>query len=209
MGSGVFLVLDGLDGCGKTTQAARLVDRLRVAGHDVVHTREPGGTALGERVRALLLDPGLGDVAPMAEVFLYQASRAQLVEEVIRPGLQQGRVVVCERWHYATTAYQGAYEGMGPRASEQALQTTSDLAVGGIEPDRAILLDLPEAESERRVGPEKDRLESRSAVYRARVGERFRALFAQDPAVRRVVCARGTIEEVGVRVWEEVGDLFA
>ena len=82
---GIFLVLDGADGCGKSTQAERLASRLRTAGHTVVHTREPGGTDLGERIRDLLLDPSLGEVAAMAEVFLYQASRAQLVEAVIRP----------------------------------------------------------------------------------------------------------------------------
>lgn len=206
---GLFFVLDGLDGCGKSTQAARLVERLGARGHDVLHTREPGGTALGERVRALLLDPALGELAPMAEVFLYQASRAQLVAEVIRPALAAGRIVVCERWHYATRAYQGAYEGIGPAANDEAVRTSSALATGGVEPDRAVLLDMPTDASDARVGTERDRLESRGDDYRERVAARFRTVFAEDPATRRVVDARGSIEEVAARVWEAFDDLLA
>ncbi len=203
----LFFVLDGLDGCGKTTQAGLLAERLRGLGRTVLHTREPGGSALGERVRALLLDPSLGDVAPMAEVFLYQASRAQLVEAVIRPALAVGQVVVCERWHYATTAYQGAYEGIGTRASAHALRTSSELATQGVEPQRALLLDMPPSASDARVGTERDRLESRGATYRDRVGARFREIFAEAPEQRRVISAEGSIEAVAERVWEAVRDL--
>lgn len=205
---GLFFVLDGLDGCGKTTQATRLVERLRGLGRTVVHTREPGGTALGERVRALLLDPKLGDVAPMAEVFLYQASRAQLVETVIRPALAAGSVVVCDRWHYATTAYQGAYEGVGRRASGEALRLSSALATSGVEPDRALLLDMPAEASDRRVGAQRDRLESRGSTYRERVAARFRDVFSEEPTVRRIVSADGSIDDVAERVWEAVRDLI-
>jgi dTMP kinase len=203
------VVLEGLDGCGKSTQAGRLVARLRAAGRDVVHTREPGGTPLGERVRDLLLDPSLGEVAAMAEVFLYQASRAQLVETVVRPALEAGRVVVCERWHHATRAYQGAYEGLGRRPSEDAIETTSRLATGGTEPDRVVLLDLPAEAADERVGAVRDRLEARGDAYRAHVGARFRALFEADPAHCRIVPARGSVADVEARVWETVRDLFA
>ncbi len=205
--SGLFFVLDGLDGCGKSTQAGRLVRRFEALGRTVVHTREPGGSTLGERVRALLLDKELGEVAPMAEVFLYQASRAQLVEEVIRPALARGEVIVCERWHYATSAYQGAYEGVGRRAGDEAVRASSALATGGTEPDRAILLDMPPEASDERVGHDRDRLESRGDDYRARVGERFRAIFREVPDQRRIVDGRGSIDEVGDRVWEAVRDL--
>jgi len=206
---GIFLVLDGLDGCGKSTQAARLSTRLRAAGRTVLHTREPGGTPLGERVRTLLLDPGLGEIAPLAEVFLYQASRVQLVDEVIRPALGRGEVVVCERWHTATSAYQGAYAGPGRRADAEALRVTSALATGGTEPDRALLLDLATDAADGRVGSERDRLEQRGADYRARVAAGFRAVFAEHRDRRRVVGAVGTIDEVAERVWEAVRDLFA
>lgn len=206
---GLFFVLDGLDGCGKSTQAVRLVEHLRARGHEVVHTREPGGTPLGERVRALLLDPALGELAPMAEVFLYQASRAQLVAEVIRPSLAAGRMVVCERWHYATSAYQGAYEGIGPAADDEAVRVSNALATAGVEPDRAVLLDMPTEASDARVGAERDRLESRGDGYRERVAARFRAVFAEDPATRRIVDARGSIEEVADRIQEAIDDLLA
>lgn len=205
--TGLFLVLDGLDGCGKSTQAKRLVQRFEALGRTVVHTREPGGSTLGERVRALLLDKELGEVAPMAEVFLYQASRAQLVEEVIRPALARGEVIVCERWHYATSAYQGAYEGVGRRAEDEAVLASSALATGGTEPHRAILLDMPSEASDERVGGDRDRLESRGDDYRERVGERFRAIFREEPEQRRIVDASGTIEDVAGRVWEAVHDL--
>lgn len=207
-GHGIFIVLDGLDGCGKSTQARRLRDRLRGAGHEVVHAREPGGTPLGERVRAILLDPELGDVAPLAEVFLYQASRAQIVDAVIRPALDAGRVVVCERWHYATRAYQGAYQGAGRPASDQALEQSSRLAVGRTEPQRAILLDMPADQADARLGRLLDRVEARGDDYREAVGERFRAIFAGDPQRMRVVSALGSVDEVAARVWEAVRDLF-
>lgn len=205
---GLFLVLDGIDGCGKSTQARRLTRHLERLGRSVVHTREPGGTALGERVRALLLDPQLGDVAPMAEVFLYQSSRAQLVEEVIRPALGRGEVVVCDRWHYATSAYQGAYEGVGRPAGNEALRASSALATGGTEPDRAVLLDMPPRQADGRVGAKRDRLEARSDAYRAKVAERFRSIFAEDPEQRRIVTAHGNKDEVEAHIWEAVRDLF-
>ena len=205
---GLFFVLDGADGCGKSTQARLLVERLEAEGRTVLHTREPGGTDLGERVRALLLDPELGDIAPIAEVFLYQASRAQLVDAVIRPALAAGTDVVCERWHYATRAYQGAYAGIGRRATDEDVQVSSGIAVGETEPDRAILLDLPTEEAHDRLGDDLDRVEARGAAYRARVAARFREIFAEDPAQRRVVPARGEKAEVAARVWEAVHDLL-
>jgi dTMP kinase len=207
--SGIFLVLDGLDGCGKSTQALRLCDRLRTLGHDVVHAREPGGTPLGERVRAVLLDPEVGDIAPLSEMFLYQASRAQLVDAVIRPALDAGRVVVCERWHYATRAYQGAYRGVGRRADDEALDLSSRLAVGETEPHRAVLLDMPPADADARLGRLLDRVEARGDDYRAAVAHRFRAIFRAEPERFRVVSAAGGVDDVAGRVWEAVSDLFA
>lgn len=201
---GRFLVLEGLDGCGKSTQARRLVERLRALGRDVVHTREPGGTPAGERIRALLLDPALGEIEPLTEVLLYQAARAQLVARVIRPALARGALVVCERWHYATSAYQGAAGGADP----QAIAASSRLATGGLEPDRAVLLDAPDAVSQGRLRRERDRIESRGAAYRERVAAGFRALFAADPVRLRTVSAVGSQAEVEVRVWEAVRDLL-
>ncbi len=201
---GRFVVLEGLDGCGKSTQARRLVERLTRTGREVLHTREPGGTPAGERIRALLLDPALGELEPLAEVLLLQAARAQLTARVLRPALARGAVVVCERWHYATTAYQGAAGG----ADLGAIAASSALATGGLEPDRAVLLDLPDAVRQQRLGRSRDRIEARDAAYRARAAEGFRRVFAADPGRLRTVPAVGAPEQVEARVWEAVRDLF-
>jgi dTMP kinase len=200
---GVFVVLEGLDGCGKSTQAVRLTARLERLGRDVLHVREPGSTRLGERLRALLLDPTLGEISPVSEVMLYQAARAQLVLEVLEPALGLGRDVVCERWHYATSAYQGVAGGAGLEVVER----TSALATGGLEPDRAVLLDLPEADSNARIGRPLDRIERRGAAYRAQVGAAFRSLFRAGGTLC-TVSAAGTPDEVEARVWEAVRECF-
>lgn len=208
MKQGRFFVLEGLDGCGKSTQARRLVQRLEASGRTVVHTREPGGTPLGEAVRGILLDPATGEIHPRAEVLLYQVARAQLVEAVIRPALQQGVDVVCERWHYATLAYQTAsHAGADQGASEDVVRTSSGLATAGVEPDRAILLALPLETGAERVGADQDRIEARGDAYRRQVAATYARIFAGDAARFRTVTARGSIDEVHARVWEAVADL--
>jgi len=199
----IFVVLDGIDGCGKSTQAVRLRRRLEGLGRRVLHVREPGSTALGERLREALLDPALGEVVPIAEVFLYQAARAQLVHEAIRPALAEGRDVVCERWHYATAAYQG----VGGGAGLEAVRVTSALATEGTEPDRAILLDVPDRLAGERLGALLDRIEQRGDAYRSRVAEAFRLVFAREPGRLRIVGAVGPPAEVEARIWEAVRDL--
>ena len=201
---GRFVVLEGPDGCGKSTQARRLAERLRGLGREVVHTREPGGTSAGERIRDLVLDPALGEIAPLTEVLLYQAARAQLTAQVLRPALARGAFVVCERWHYATSAYQGAAGG----APAEAVRASSALATGGLDPDRALLLDAPDEVLEARIARPRDRIESRGPDYRRRVAQGFRALFAADPARLRTVDARGSEADVAARIWEQVRDLL-
>ncbi len=200
----VFLVFEGVDGCGKSTQATRLVQRLEGMGRDVLHVREPGTTKAGERIRALLLDPALGELTPIAEVFLYQAARAQLVAELLEPALAAGRVVVCERWHYATSAYQGVAGGAGL----DAVAETSRLATHGVEPDRAVLLDIQPKTAGSRLGSDLDRIEQRGHAYRAQVADALRVLFDGGGDRLRRVSAAGTPDEVEARVWEVVGDLF-
>ena len=204
MAEPVFLVFEGVDGCGKSTQASRLVRRLEMRGRDVLHVREPGTTVAGERIRQLLLDPDLGDLTPIAEVFLYQAARAQLVAQVLRPALEAGRVVVCERWHYATQAYQGVAGGAGL----EAVRITSELATRGLEPDRAILLDVPTSVATGRLGRDLDRIELRGEAYRARVAAALRDVFEEGDERLCRVSAAGTPDEVEARVWEAVHDLF-
>ena len=203
--SGVFVVLEGVDGCGKSTQARRLCRRLADQGRrGPLHVREPGGTRAGERIRELLLDRETGELAPVTEVFLYQAARAQLVAEVLRPALAAGRDVICERWHYATLAYQGIAGGAG----REAVERTSSLATGGLEPGRAVLLDLPGASADARLGADLDRIESRGAAYRVQVGDGLREIFETGGETFRIVPAEGTKDQVEESVWEAVRDLF-
>ena len=201
--AGVFIVLEGVDGCGKSTQAQRLAERLRGLGRDVLHVREPGATAAGERIRDVLLDPASGDITPLAEVFLYQAARTQLVTEILEPALAKGQDVVCERWHYATSAYQGVAGGVGL----DAVRATSALATRGLEPHRAVLLDMPDDVAGARLGTELDRMEQKGAAFRALVAQALRTLFAEGEDHLRVVGALGSIDEVADGVWEAVRDL--
>jgi len=167
---GFFVVLEGPDLSGKSTQAARLVRALRRR-HKVVHTREPGGTRLAESIRRLLLD-ARRRIAPVAELLLYEAARAQHVREKIRPALERGAVVVSERFTMATLAYQGCGRGL-PLAMLRGLNR---IATGGLEPDLTLVLDLPEAARAGRGRKRLDRLEKEPAEFGRRVRDGYRRL---------------------------------
>jgi dTMP kinase len=196
----VFISLEGLDGAGKTTQAALLADALRAQGREVVAVREPGGTAVGERVREILLDPQM-DVDPWAEALLYAAARAQLVHDVIRPALDRGAVVVADRYLDSSLAYQGVARGLG---IDRVLEVNA-AATGGLAPDRTLLLRLPEpdAASRRDGGP--DRMEAEHADFHTAVADGFRQAAERFPDRVRVVDASGTREQVAARVREAAG----
>jgi dTMP kinase len=166
---GLFLCLDGPDGGGKTTQAALLAAWLRARGHDVVTCRDPGGTALGDRLRQILLDRGTARLSLRAEMLLYMASRAQLVDEVVRPALDVGAVVVSDRYLLANVVYQG-YAGGLP---VEEVAEVGRAATGGLLPDLTLILDVPPEVAKARVGAARDRIEDRPDVYRARVREGF------------------------------------
>jgi dTMP kinase len=171
----MFVTFEGIDGSGKSTQAELLRARLEADGHDVVATREPGGTELGERVRDLLLHGG--HVSPWAEALLYAASRAQHVEEVVRPALERGAWVVCDRYVDSSVAYQGVGRELG-------LDRVLDLnlaAVGGLMPDRTFLLELDPAELGARLSGDHDRLEREPSDFHARVADGYRQLAARFP----------------------------
>jgi dTMP kinase len=171
----MFVSFEGIDGSGKSTQARLLAERLRADGRDVVLTREPGGTPLGEAVRDLLLHAG--DVAPWAEAALFAASRAQHAEELIRPALARGAVVVCDRYVDSSVAYQGGARGLGI----DAVRDLNLAAVGGLLPDVTFLLLLDPKDAELRMGATPDRIEREDASFRERVDAAYRALAEREP----------------------------
>ncbi len=198
---GLFITFEGIDGCGKSTQARLLARELRRQGHAVVLTREPGGTALGRRLRPLLLHPD-SQIGPVAEVFLYLADRAQHVQDVIAPALAEGKIVISERFADSTLAYQGAGRGL-PQARLEALNR---LATEGLKPDLTILLDIsPKQAKERKSnGPRADRLERLESAFHARLARQYRKLAAENPKRIRLIKASGSVQEVHRKVMEAV-----
>lgn len=201
----MFVVLEGIDGCGKTTQARFLVERLRQRGVDVLHLHEPGGTKLGDVIRSLILDPNRDvEIHSRAEALLYSAARAELVHSVLLPALEEGRSVVCERYYYSTLAYQGygLLEDPGP------LHSLSAYATRMLKPDRVVLLDIDPPTALSRVGRNIDRIEARGPEYMHRVREGYLLLKRREPERFRVVDARAPIEEVREQVWRAVEDVL-
>jgi dTMP kinase len=162
---GFFIVLDGPDGAGKTTQATRLAEWLRGRGLEVVTCRDPGGTALGDRLRNILLERSAVPISLRAEMLLYMVSRAQLVEEVIAPALAAGRIVVSDRYLLANIVYQGSAGGL----LEEEIALVGMVATSGLLPDLTLVLDIAPDAATARVGTARDRIEDRPLFYRERV----------------------------------------
>ncbi len=202
---GVFITFEGAEGCGKTTQIAMLAQRLRADGHDVETTREPGGTPAGEAIRGILQHDTAGpDICAAAETLLFEASRAQLVHHVIRPALERGAVVLCDRFADSTTAYQGYGRGF----DVEMLQQLHAFALDGTWPDLTILLDISVEEGFRRLrarnagkGTVPDRMERESEVFHRRVAQGFRDMACRWPERFRCVDAANPPESVHEAVW--------
>ncbi|MCG3132969.1 MAG: Thymidylate kinase [Planctomycetes bacterium] len=170
--AGAFIVLEGADGSGKSTQARRLAALLASKGRKVLHLRDPGSTPLAEAVRSILLDTAHGPVDPAAEACLYFAARAQLAAEVIAPALAEGTVVVCERWTLSTEVYQGAAGGFGAAR----IRSLERLVVPTPRPDRVFVLDVPEGGGIGRIERPLDRMESKGAGFHGEVAKAYRRL---------------------------------
>jgi dTMP kinase len=198
-GRGSFIVLEGPDGSGKSLQARLLAQRLRERGLAVTLSREPGGTELGEQVRHIVNDPGPTLRGPKADVMLYTAARAQHVDEVIRPALDRGEVVVCDRYHTSTMAYQGYGSGM----DLELLARIQEWATSGLHPDLVVLLDVsPQTGLDRRAAGEADQLtrwedEARFDLdFHTRVREGYLEMARADPHHWVVIDGGGTVEDV-------------
>lgn len=199
--SGLFITLEGPEGAGKTTQLARLEARLRETGRRVTVTREPGGTPLGLRVREVVLDPAL-DMGPLSEFLLYSASRAQLVQDVLRPALERGDVVLCDRYFDSSLAYQGAGRGL-PLA---LLRDLTREVTGGLTPDLTLLLDLDPALGLERAAQrgQPDRLEKADLAFHKRVRAGFLQLAQAEPQRFAVLDAAQSADMVDAQLWAAV-----
>jgi dTMP kinase len=195
---GLFVVLDGVDGCGKSTQAGLLEAALRAAGRAVLHVREPGTTALGESLRTLLLQGG-DELDAGTEALLFAAARRHLLRAVIAPALAQGHDVVCERFHSSTFAYQGVAGGLGAGIVTELLATFADAP----RPDLELILDADVAVAAARRGGDRDRIERRGIAFQERVAEAYRAYAAQRENAR-LVAGGGSVADVHARVLAEV-----
>ena len=200
---GRFIVLEGPDGAGKSVQARLLAERLQARGLSVTYSREPGGTDLGEQVRRLVNDPGPTPRGPKADVLLYSAARAQHVDEVIRPALERGDIVVLDRYATSTMAYQGYGSGM----DLDLLGRIQDWVTGGLRPDMVVLLDVdPRTGLERRAAGDADELtrwedQSRfDLAFHTRVREGYREMAAAEPERWVVLDGSGDVEAVAAEV---------
>jgi dTMP kinase len=211
---GRFITFEGLDGCGKSTQLEKLAGVFQTQGLSGVGTREPGGTASGEKIRRLLLDTATAGLSPMAELALMFASRAQHIAEVIQPALAAGRIVLCDRFTDSTEAYQGG----GRKLGSQPVLTLHHILCGDLQPDLTILMDSEVAASVERARrrnkthsarnghgkSDEDRFEQESRAFFSRVRSTYMAIAAREPLRVVVVDARGTAQETHARIVEIV-----
>jgi dTMP kinase len=202
----LFIVFEGGEGCGKSTQARALHRHLLGDGRRAILTREPGGTGLGERVRRHLKQPGQPPISPLAELFLIEAARAQLVKELISPALKAGKTVLCDRYTPSTLAYQGYGRGLDP----DTIRAANGAATAGLAPDLIVLLDIPvEAGLGRKKGREKDRFESESLAFHGRVRRGYLEMARADPERWLVVDGRLPRKAIQRRIRDRVSALTA
>ena len=202
--AGRFIVLDGIDGAGKSSQIGPLVQWLKAGGRTVTTCRDPGSTPAGDAIRAILLDRHEIHLAPTSEMLLYMAARAQLVAEVIRPALARGEWVVSDRYLLANIVYQGHAGGLDP----DVVRRVGAVATGGLEPDCVLVLDVDLATAARRLDRPLDKLENRGDEFRARLRAGYLAEAARDPERIAVIDAAAEPEVVAGRLRAALGQRF-
>lgn len=202
--AGVFVVFEGGDGVGKTTQVDRLVERLAGQGREVVRTFEPGDTGVGRLIRSMVLDPSTGDLSPRAESLLYAADKAQHLYAVVRPALDRGAVVVCDRYVDSMIAYQGAGRVLEPDEVEQVARWATE----GLRPDLTVVLDVDPREAVG-VKADRDRLEAAGADFHARTRRFFLALADRDPQAYLVLDGRASRDQIADQIADRVADLLS
>ena len=200
MSKGLFITFEGGDGCGKTTQIKLLDEYLRNKGYKTLLTREPGSIGLGEKVREILLNYD-GEVSSVCESFLFLADRAQNVDCIIKPALEEGAIVICDRHTDSSVAYQGYGRGL----DIERINMLNNIATSGLKPDLTIVLDVDVETSQARVGSEKDRMESAGIEFFERVRKGYLEIAKQEPERVKVVDAKQTIEDIHNQILELVG----
>jgi dTMP kinase len=203
---GIFITFEGMDGCGKTTQMRRIAQRLRGTGREVVETVEPGGSAIGSQIRAILLDSANRELAPVTELLLYFAARAQNVDQVILPALAEQKIVLSDRFTDSSLAYQGCGRGLGA----ETVMALDRIACRGLRPDLTLLIEidlatsLARAEARNRQGNRTDRMEEQEAAFYNRVRDAYSAMAAAEPLRFRLIDGRASVEQVTEDVWKAV-----
>ena len=200
MSKGMFITFEGGDGCGKTTQINLLDEYLRKKGYKTLLTREPGSKGLGVKLREILLNYD-GEVSPIAESFLFLADRAQHVDCIIKPALEAGVIVLCDRHTDSTVAYQG----YGRRLDLEQIYNLNKIATSGLKPNLTIVLDVDVETSQARVGAEKDRMESAGVEFFERVRNGFLEIAKQEPERVKVVDSTQSIADIHKQILELVG----
>ena len=200
MSKGMFITFEGGDGCGKTTQINLLDEYLRDKGYKTLLTREPGSKGLGVKLREILLNYD-GEVSPVCESFLFLADRAQHVDCIIKPALDEGVIVLCDRHTDSTVAYQGYGRGL----DLEQIHKLNKIATSGLKPDLTIVLDVDVETSQKRVGSEKDRMESAGIEFFERVRQGFLEIAKQEPERVKVVDSTQSIQEIHQEILELVG----
>lgn len=203
---GIFITLEGGDGAGKSTQIDNIKRYFEERGYDVLISREPGGTHIGEKLRDILLDRSNSEMDDVTEMLVYAASRAQHVSELIKPSLDEGKVVICDRYVDSSLAYQGYGRELGSIVKE-----VNDAATRGLMPDITFWLDLDPEEGRKRAGNEGelDRLEVENKDFHSRVRDGFRAICEADPKRIKMIDASESVEEMKQRIYEHLDEMLA